>query len=88
MIHRITVSFRLAICLACLLFATVIVAQPPTTPPNPPDAMADFKPAASASKSPEAEATDKLYLLPYLLIVMAIAVGLMIVCRPSRRGES
>ena len=50
-------------------------------------ALADLKPA-DIPRAAGAESADKLYVLPYLLVILAIAIGLMVVCRPSGRVES
>ena len=74
-----------AFCVLSFAFAVESVAQPPANPPRPP-AAAQAEPRREAAQPAPAE--EKAYYLSYLLIGVAIAVGLMLVCRPSRRGES
>jgi hypothetical protein len=42
---------------------------------------------AAAKKKVVEEAETKSYTVPYLIVIMLIGVGLMAICRPSRRAD-
>ncbi|MBI3839135.1 MAG: hypothetical protein HY288_14540 [Planctomycetia bacterium] len=45
-------------------------------------------PAIAAAKKKVAEEVEtKSYTMPYLIVIMLIGVGLMAICRPSRRAD-
>lgn len=42
---------------------------------------------AAAKKKVVEEAETKSYTMPYLIVIMLIGVGLMAICRPTRRAD-
>jgi uncharacterized membrane protein (DUF485 family) len=42
---------------------------------------------AAGKKKAEAPAETKSYTMPYLIVIMVISMGLMTICRPSRRAD-
>jgi hypothetical protein len=42
---------------------------------------------AAAKKKVVEEAEKKSYTMPYLIVIMLIGLGLMAICRPSRRAD-
>jgi hypothetical protein len=82
-------GLRFAICVLSLSFAAAALAQPPAAPPRSAPAatgQVDPKPTATSPQAPQ-PAEEKLYYLPYLMIAVAIAIGVLLVCRPSRRAD-
>ena len=50
--------------------------------------LASASPAWAKKSKAEAEAQPtKSYVVPYMIVIMFVAVGLMTVCRPSRRAD-
>lgn len=42
---------------------------------------------AAAKKKVVEEAEKKSYTMPYLIVIMLVGLGLMTICRPSRRAD-
>ncbi len=50
--------------------------------------LLNSSPAWAKKKGAEAEAAPtKSYVVPYLIVIMLVAVGLMTACRPAKRGD-